>query len=177
MPGVPCAQVQLGSRPHVVAEARSWKGTPYELGQRLKKGGVDCGLFLSEVLVLCGLVTREQMDELLREVGFYGHDWFCHESSDPGRYLRMMLRHAEKIMEGVAYPSTQAHPGNLVLAKVRQDRYFNHGGIITRWPWVMHCVEGTGVNEVNITTDPLWSFRPIAIFDPFKKPLRGDVPS
>ena len=70
-----------------MAEARSWKGTPYELHGRVKGEGADCGTYLAEVLIASELVTREEMDRLFEEIGFYGHDWFCHSTSDPRRYL------------------------------------------------------------------------------------------
>jgi len=166
MPGVPSTLTKIGSREHVVMEARSWQGTPYHLGGRVKRAGVDCGTYLMEVLIACSLVTRAEFEDL----GFYGHDWFCHETSDPRRYLRMMMRHAELVMEGVAYVSTRTEPGNLVLSKVVDSKHYNHGGIVTEWPRVMHCVAETGVGEVDATTDPLWCPQKVAIFDPWRKP-------
>lgn len=165
--------ILLVDREEVVAEAVSWRGTPYHLGGRLKGGkgcGVDCGTYLTEVLVRSGLATRGEMDELLAEVGFYSHDWFCHETSDPSRYLRMMLRYARLVSEGVMYPSTQTDPGNFALSKVVGSKYYNHGGIITKWPRVMHCIKDSGVNEVDATTDSLWCPQQIAIFNPWERP-------
>jgi hypothetical protein len=157
-------------REEVVTEARSWRGTPYHLRGRVKGAGVDCATFPAEVLVASKLITREYMDELLKEAGFYGHDWFCHETSDPKRYLRLIMRFAKLLMEGAAYPSTHAEPGNLVLSKVVGSRNYNHSGIVTKWPRAMHCVEATGVDEIDVTTNPLWNPSQIAIFDPWGKP-------
>lgn len=160
-------------REDVVVEARSWKGTPYELRGRVKGAGADCGTYLAEVLIGSELVTREEMDKLLEEVGFYGHDWFCHETSYPKRYLRMMMRNAKLLMEGVGYASTKTEPGNLVLSKVVNCENYNHGGIVTKWPRVMHCTADEGVCEVDVTTHWLWCPQKIAIFDPWSRPDAG----
>lgn len=149
----------LVDREEVVAEARSWKGTPYHLGGRVKGAGVDCGTLIAEVLIACELVPRE-------DLGVYSHDWFCHTDSE--KYLFRLIRHAAKTMEGVAYPSTRVEPGNIVLSKVVGSRVYNHGGIVTNWPRVIQAVD-PAVNEVDVTTDPLWCAQKIAIFDPWRK--------
>lgn len=146
-------------REWLVLEALSWMGTPYLKNRRLKSVGCDCATFIAEVLITCGLMPRE-------DLGVYSHDWFQHTEEE--RYMFRLIRHAAKTMEGVAYPSTRVEPGNIVLSKVVQSRVYNHGGIVTRWPRVVQAVHPV-VNEVDVTTDPLWVPHQLAIFDPWVK--------
>ncbi len=156
----------LIARAELIASANSWRGTPYHLKGCVKGVGADCFTFIAEVNVACGLMTRE-------ELGFYSHDWFQHTTEE--HYMYLMMRHAKKIVEGAACHTLKTDPGNIVLSKVVGSKVYNHGGIVTKWPRVLHCVQATGVNEVDITSDPLWSPQQIVIFDPFIKPER--VPS
>jgi cell wall-associated NlpC family hydrolase len=147
-------------REQVVLEARSWKGTPYRLGQGLKGAGVDCARIIAEVFIACGIWQRE-------DFGVFSHDWFQHTREE--KYMFRLLRRATKTMEGASYVSTLADPGNIVLSKVAGSKVYNHGGIVTKWPYVIQAVF-PDVNEVNVTSDPLWCPQQVVIFDPFRKP-------
>lgn len=148
-------------REQVVGEARSWIGTPYRLGARVKGAGVDCATLIAEVLIACGLAERD-------ELGVYSHDWFHHASEE--RYMLRLLRHVTHTLDAVAYRSLAIEPGNIVLTKAARSRLYNHGGIVLEaWPKVVHAVS-PAVQETDAARDPLWGCRPIAVFDPFRKP-------
>lgn len=151
-------------RAAVVAEARSWIGTPYVLQARVKGAGVDCASLIAEVLIASNLAERE-------ELGVYSHDWFHHSENE--RYMLRLLRHAAKTMEAVAYRSTEILPGNLVLTRAARSRVFNHGGIVTKWPFLVHAV-APGVEEIDASRHEMWTYQTIAVFDPFSKPQRDE---
>jgi hypothetical protein len=69
-------------------------------------------------------------------------------------------------MEATAYRSLELAPGNLVLTSVARSKLYNHGGVITAWPRLVHAI-APAVVEIDASRDPLWSFRRIAVFDPF----------
>jgi len=143
----------------MVAEVRSWIGTPYVLGARVKGAGVDCATLLAETLIACGLADRE-------DLGVYSHDWFCH-AGQTERYALRILRHAAKTMECVAYRSTAIEPGNLVLTRVN-SRIYNHAGIVVAWPRIVHAVSPC-VEEADASRHPMWINHQIAVFDPFSR--------
>jgi cell wall-associated NlpC family hydrolase len=140
----------------MVKEARSWVGTPYVLGGRVKKAGCDCASFIAEVLIACGLADRE-------ELGVYSHDWFAHTNQE--KYMLRLLRHAERTLDTVAFRSVNAHPGDILLTRTHHSRVFNHGAIVTSYPFAVHAI-APSVEEIDVSTHPLWSARQMTIFSP-----------
>jgi NlpC/P60 family putative phage cell wall peptidase len=151
------ARMVVANRAQMVAEARSWVGTPYHMGAMVKGAGADCGSFLLGVLQACGLAEGE-------EVGLWKADWFCHTGQE--RYLRRMMRNAAKICEQISYPTLNARPGDLVLTRSSNSHVYNHAGIVLEWPRIIHAVE-PAVSECDATAHQLWCFRQVAVFDPF----------
>jgi len=100
------------TRAAVVAEARSWIGTPYHLGADVKGAGVDCAMILVRVFCDLGLVAPFDPRP-------YSNDWHLHRSEEV--YLRLLLERAHE----VASPE----PGDVVL--FRYGRCYSHGGIVT----------------------------------------------
>ena len=125
----------------------------------MKGAGCDCATFLAEVLIACGLASRE-------DLGVYSHDWFYHASEE--RYLLGLVRHAPEVLETVAHRSVQARPGDLVLTRTMRSTKFNHGGIVTRWPQVIQAID-PAVEEINASVHALWTYRTIAVFSPWAK--------
>jgi cell wall-associated NlpC family hydrolase len=142
-----------------VAEARSWVGTPYHLGAMVKGAGCDCGTFLLGALQACGMAKAECIER-------FTHDWFFH--TDDPRYLRAMLRNARKVAEEISYRTLHALPGDLALTRSSNSRLYNHGGIVVKWPKVIHAIH-PAVCECDATAHELWCFRTVAVFDPFQK--------
>lgn len=151
-------------RGRIVVEALSWLGTPYHLTGRVKQGGVDCATFLYMVYLACGLVPETD------EIEQYKADWFHHTTEQ--RYLIHVVRHASKVAEAVAYPTLNALPGNLILAKVAQGgrrapAVWNHGGIVTKWPKVIQAAHPK-VELVDATSHWMWAFQTVLVLDPFE---------
>jgi cell wall-associated NlpC family hydrolase len=144
-------------RSDAVAIARTWLKTPYVLGGRIKGAGCDCATFLAEYLIECGFAERDSL-------GVYSHDWFCHTRDE--RYMLRLIRHAPRTLSATCIGTIAAEPGSLALFKVAGSRVFNHGGIITKWPMILHATQD-GVKESDATKYFLTSHRELAIFDPW----------
>ena len=149
-------------RKQIVFEALSWVGTPYILGGRVKGAGCDCSTFLLEVYLRCGLVEPE-------DVGVFSHDWWAHAKSEV--YLRRVMRNAQQVFEGLAYPSGPGmeaiEPGDIVLTRCAGSPVYNHGAIVIEWPRIAHCVQ-PAVEIANASTHKLWRLSKFAAFDPLK---------
>lgn len=118
--------MNLHDRQLVVAEAKSWLGTPYHPHGRLKGIGVDCAMLPAAVYHACGLV--EHIDP-----GNYPVDWHLHRSEE--RYLSIVLQYAKEV--------DSVQPGDLVLYK--WGRCFAHGAIVIQWPTIIHAFIREGV--------------------------------
>ena len=109
--------IRLVRNPHmrekIIAEARSWIGTPYHNCADIKGVGVDCGMLLVRVFVDLGLV--EPFDPRP-----YTHDWHMHR--DEERYLNLVLPRARRV--------TTPRVGDVMLFRV--GRSYSHGGLISR---------------------------------------------
>ena len=151
---------RLCDRPAAVSIARTWLKTPYVLGGRVKGAGCDCGTLLAEYLIEIGAACKEDLQAL----GFYTHDWFCHTSNE--RYLAGLMRHARKTAETICRLGVEAAPGSLVLFRVARSKVFNHGGIVTAWPRMVHA-SSSGVAEQSAADHWLTGHREMAIFDPW----------
>ena len=90
------------------------------MGDR-KKGGVDCAMLLVRVFVDTGLIPPFDPRP-------YSRTWFLHREEP--KYLDWIRQHTREI-EG------PPQPGDIVVCKI--GRQFAHGGIVTRWPFVIHA--------------------------------------
>ncbi len=145
-----------------LAVARSWVGTPYHLKARIKGAGADCGTLLAEYLIECGLCERI-------DLGNYSHDWFCHTSNE--LYMLRLMRLARKTLEGIARPGLNAAPGSLALFRVAGSPVFNHGAIVTKWPFAVHAVYPK-VEESDMSKHCLTAYKEVAFFDPWSLDAR-----
>lgn len=118
--------MSLIERHNVVAEAKTWLGTPYHHHGRVKGVGVDCAMLPAEVYHACGLIPRVEVDH-------YPIDWHLHRSEE--RYLATVLDHATE--------TDRKDVGNFIL--YRWGRCFAHGAIIVQWPIIIHAWNGVGV--------------------------------
>jgi cell wall-associated NlpC family hydrolase len=115
--------VESEQRAAVVAQARSWIGTPYHNCADVKGAGVDCGMLLVRVFVDTGLCPPFDPRP-------YPADWHLHRSEE--RYLGFVFHRAREISTGVAAasPTRQAvGPGDVMV--LRFGRCHSHGGIVT----------------------------------------------
>lgn len=100
-------------RSRVVAEARTWIGTPYHSQADVKGAGVDCGMLLVRTFVDCGLCAPFDPRP-------YPIDWHLHRSEE--RYLGFVFVHANEV--------ARPQPGDVAVFKY--GRCYSHGGIVTR---------------------------------------------
>ena len=153
----------MANRTEAVELARAWKGTPYVLRGRVRGAGVDCGTFLAQYLIEIGAAAQADFKDL----GIYHHDWFCHETNE--RYMLRLMRFALGTVETICRPSSSAEPGCIVLFRSVGSKLYNHGCIVTQWPFAVHAVFPR-VKESNMPGHRLAAYREMKIFDPWKKP-------
>lgn len=148
------------SRQDVVEEARSWKGTPYIRKGSIKGTGCDCAL-----LPYCVYRKFDLLPEF--PIEYLADDWFANTSDE--RYLLVVQKYLKKLFSGRAYSDVPAKAGNLIVARVAKSKVFNHSGVITQWPLVVHSIDPM-VEEVNASTHHMWARTEIEIYDPFESP-------
>jgi len=109
------------ARDAIVAEARSWLGTPWHHMGRVKAAGVDCAQLLLGVYQAVGCIPEVRL-------GYYPPDWHLHQ--DRPRFIEVLARHAVPVAgEGLA--------GD--VAMFRYGRHAAHGAIVAGWPLVIHA--------------------------------------
>ncbi len=121
------ASVSDPRREAVVAEARSWLGTPYHHAAQVKSAGADCAMLPMAVYRAAGLIPDFPVEQ-------YPPDWHLHRDAE--RYLGVVLRFAREV-------PAPTGPGDFVL--FRWGRCFAHGAIVVAWPWIIHAVIHVGV--------------------------------
>lgn len=118
-------------RARLLAEARSWLGTPFHHGARVKGAGVDCAQLLIACYVETGVVDPF-------DPGFYSADWFLHDS---GEALDRFRSWVERTCVAVDHPAA----GDLLL--FHYGRAESHGAIYIGDDRVIHSFRGRGVIE------------------------------
>lgn len=98
-------------RAAIVAEARSWIGTPYHNCADIRGVGVDCGMLLVRVFVDTGLCPPFDPRP-------YPVDWHLHRSEE--RYLGFIFDRARE--------TVSAQSGDVMV--LRYGRCYSHGGIV-----------------------------------------------
>jgi hypothetical protein len=88
------------------------------------------------------------------------------------KYLKRVMVHTAKVLEGVAYRSTPILAGSLVLTRAAGCKFYNHGGIVTEWPRLVHAVDPR-VQEADASMHHLWAYREIGVFH-FNKVREGN---
>jgi cell wall-associated NlpC family hydrolase len=147
----------LCSRAEAVARAQAWLGTPYDLRGRVRGAGADCATLLAEYLIEIGAADRI-------ELGIYSQDWFCHASDE--RYMVRLMRYAKQTAECICRGTIDARPGTLALFRCVKSKRYNHGAIVTEWPWGIHAVDPQ-VQRADLTAHHLTGFHEMALFDPW----------
>jgi len=121
-------------RQHLLSVARSWLGTPYHTGARVKGHGADCITFVAGVFEEAGLTPRISIPP-------YSQQWHLHRDTE--RYLEGLLKYTREITE-------RPQPGDIALWKFA--RCFSHGAIVVKWPLVMHAYVGSSCRYENAHT-------------------------
>jgi cell wall-associated NlpC family hydrolase len=102
----------MEQRARVVAEARTWIGTPYHNCADVKGAGVDCAMLLIRVFVDCGLLAPIDPRP-------YPVDWHLHR--DEERYLGFIAGRLVEVKRPLA--------GDIVV--FRYGRCYSHGALVT----------------------------------------------
>jgi NlpC/P60 family putative phage cell wall peptidase len=130
-------------RAQVVAEAKSWLGTPYHHHARIKGVGVDCAQLLCAVYEACGCVPHI-------DLGNYAHDWHLHRGEEA--FFRWLAAVGAKSLPS----DEQPEPGD--VAVFRYGRAFSHGAVVVERGSpgsVVHAYIGRGVICSRLDQEPL----------------------
>lgn len=122
-------------RAAVLEEARSWIGTRWHHGARVKGAGVDCGQLLIAVYQAGGVVGALSPEP-------YPQDWALHRGEE--RFLQEVERYALRLPEAEI-----PQPADLLL--FRYGRCLSHAAIVEAWPIVIHAY----LNEGRVVRDDL----------------------
>jgi cell wall-associated NlpC family hydrolase len=106
------ADAEAAQRAKVVAEARSWIGTPYHNCADVRGAGVDCGMLIVRVFVETGLCPPFDPRP-------YPRDWHLHRADE--KYLGFVFERAAEV--------TEPRSGDVIVFRV--GRCYAHGGIVT----------------------------------------------
>jgi NlpC/P60 family putative phage cell wall peptidase len=134
------------ARSAIVAEARSWIGTPYHHQASVKGVGCDC-------LGLVRGVWRELVGREPEAVPSYSSDWG--EASAEEAMLAAARRHMIEI------DAAEAAAGDVLVFRMRPGRVAKHAGISAGASFI-HAQEGGPVCEVPLS--PWWRARIAAAF-------------
>ncbi|MDI3260372.1 MAG: hypothetical protein QJR02_11815 [Sinobacteraceae bacterium] len=107
-------------REAILAEARSWIGTPWHHRQRVKGAGVDCINFIIGVFHAVGLAPDI-------DPGEYPADWHLHR--DDERILNGLARYAHRV--------DSPRPGD--IAAYRFGRCVSHAAIVEDEHYIIHA--------------------------------------
>jgi NlpC/P60 family putative phage cell wall peptidase len=130
------------TRTTIVAEARSWIGTPYRHQASLKGVGCDC-------LGLVRGVWRAVLGAEPEAVPAYAPDWA--EASNSETLAAAAARHLDAIA------GADVMPGDLMLFRWRTGFAAKHAAIATVPGLMVHAHDGAAVAEVAIA--PWWRRR------------------
>lgn len=128
-------------RQMVVAEAKTWFGTPYHIGGRVKGVGCDCLSLLAGIFENVGLLPPIKLPD-------YAPDQNLHcdpvTGEDKETYLEGMLQWCDE-MPGP--PERIPLPGDLLL--YRFGRIYFHGAMVLEWPMIIHSYSRLPVSPEN----------------------------
>jgi len=110
------------SREDIVAEAKTWLGTPFHHCADVKGAGVDCAMLL--VRVYCDLGIAPMFDPRP-----YKPQWHMHSSE--ARYLGWLQKYAREIS------ADQVQPGDVALFNF--GKHAAHGAIIIDEHSMLHA--------------------------------------
>jgi cell wall-associated NlpC family hydrolase len=112
----------------VIAIARTWIGTPYHHGARIRRIGADCATFLAAVFEEAGLVQPVTLPAYLPQ-------W--HQNGHEELYLDLVREHCCEV--------EAPRPGDIVMW--RFGHVLSHGAIVVTWPRIIHALVDVGVHE------------------------------
>jgi cell wall-associated NlpC family hydrolase len=130
----------------VIAEARSWIGTPYRPCAGVKGAGVDCAYLIMCVFNNVGLTKLALAQKYKPGLSMY--------RAGEKMYVSMLATAFDQV-------AGDPLPGDIALFQtdvgVRTSRLV-HGGIVTFWPKVIHASNGQGAREQHVDMMPACLF-------------------
>jgi cell wall-associated NlpC family hydrolase len=135
-------------RAKIVAEARSWIGTPYMVRACVKGpcGGCDCSSILMGVAINCGMMAAE-------EIEVYTPNCWDHWTDE--KYRLRVMRYAKITLSKRLQRADQIKPGSILLTRTYKSKFLNHGAIVVAWPRLVQSVDPK-VEEIDASNHPLW---------------------
>jgi cell wall-associated NlpC family hydrolase len=125
-------------REKVIAEAKTWQGTPFRDSARIKGTGVDCGQYVCAVFEAVGLAPHIVTPR-------YNLQFMLNRSDE--WYIETLLQYSDEIS------ASEAKMGDVVVLK--WGRCYSHGAILAEpWPGLMwHALNGFGVGICDAKRD------------------------
>jgi cell wall-associated NlpC family hydrolase len=106
----------------VLAEAATWRGTPWHHEAGVKGAGVDCAMLLVRVFASVGAIPDIDPRP-------YPMDHMLHSGEE--RFLGWLQQFADPVTTG------DPQPGDVVVYRV--GRCYSHAAIVTQWPHIIHA--------------------------------------
>ncbi len=122
-------------RAAVIAEAKTWVGTPYHHAGQVKGAGVDCLTLLACVYANAGVIDRPT-------IPYYTRDWYLHREEE--LYLGGVMQFCDQVEELL--------PADIAVWKI--GRCYSHGAIVVDWPLIIHAHVGRGTYLENVDQAP-----------------------
>jgi cell wall-associated NlpC family hydrolase len=152
---------ESAQRAAVVAEAKTWLGTPFRDQSDVKGAGVDCAMLLVRCFVDTGLV-------LPLDPRPYAPQWHLHRSEE--RFLGIIERLGAEV-------ARKPIPGDVVV--FRFGRCFSHGALVIDPANLLHAwyLEGrvtiSPMHDVTLCQQKNGVPRPRKVFDCWARPSSG----
>jgi cell wall-associated NlpC family hydrolase len=112
-------------RAAIVEEARSWIGTKFHDGARVKGAGVDCANLLIGVCAAVGIIQAPELEPCSPQ-------WFLHH--DEPRFLQILARYAHRV--------ERAQSGDIHMYNF--GRHAAHGAIFVDERTIIHAYKPAG---------------------------------
>lgn len=121
-------------REAVVAEAKTWFGTPYHVEGRVKGAGVDCGMFILQTFENTGLMPHI-------DIPHYPIDIACNCAKP--MYLNKIKEYCKEVDRDIL-------PGDVIVMKFPGAKVPHHAAIAVNSEYMIHSHVKTGVIMSNI---------------------------
>lgn len=115
-------------RDKAVMEAQTWIRTPHRHEAMVKGVGVDCARLLIASYEVAGILTPGEC-----RPPHYPQDYHLHRKP---KYLEWVQKYCNKTEEAPL-------PGDVAVFQF--GRGVSHGGIVLKWPLIIHAYVGMGV--------------------------------
>lgn len=142
----------MHTRAAIVAQAMSWRGTPYHHCAAVRGAGVDCAMLLVRVYQACGLTPLDF------DPRPYSTQWHLHRSEE--LYLQWLA-------VANAVPTTTPQAGDVAIW--RFGRTYSHAGILANQIEVIHALRESGQVTLHKLTDTPLAGRDVKFYSVFKE--------